>query len=95
MIVFKEGRFVVKYTTIRISIRDKERLERLTKLLKYKNLTDALRFALDVAERKIDKMNGDVESVFTSLKYSKDIGQTNAEEIDKCLYSEEYDDGNS
>jgi len=89
MIVFKKGLFVVKYTTIGISIRDKERLERLTKLLKYRNLTDALRFALDVAEREIDKMSGNIESVFASLKYSKDIGQTNAEELDKYLYSEE------
>ncbi|MCD6563505.1 MAG: hypothetical protein J7K23_06265 [Thermoproteales archaeon] len=79
----------MKYTTIGISIRDKERLERLTKLLKYRNLTDALRFALDVAEREIDKMSGDVESVFASLKCSKDIGGTNAEEIDKYLYSKE------
>jgi len=79
----------LKYTTIRISVEDKKRLERLVKLLKCKNLTDALRFALSVAEREMDKSRGDLSKVLSSLKYAKDIGKTSAEDIDKYLYGVE------
>ena len=80
----------MKYTTIRISVRDKERLERIAKLLKCKSLTDALRYALSVAEREIDKVKGDLNHVLASLKYARDVGETQAEDIDKYLYG--YDD---
>ena len=79
----------MKYTTIRISVRDKERLERIAKLLKCKSLTDALRFALSVAEREIDKVKGDLNHVLASLKYARDVGETQAEDIDKYLYGED------
>lgn len=79
----------MKYTTIRISIEDKKRLERLVKLLKCKSFTDALRFALSVAEREMDRQKGDLNKVLSSLKYAKDIGKTRAEDIDKYLYGEE------
>ena len=79
----------MKYTTIRISIEDKKRLKRLAKLLRYKNLTDALRFALSVAEKEMDKGRGDLDKVLSSLKHAKDIGKTNAEDIDKYLYGGE------
>jgi len=79
----------LKYTTIRISIKDKERLERIAKLLKCKSLTDALRFALSVAEREIDKVKGDLDHVLASLKYARDVGETRAEDVDKYLYGED------
>ena len=79
----------MKYTTIRISVRDKERLERIAKLLKCKSLTDALRFALSVAERELDKVKGDLNHVLASLKYARDVGETRAEDIDKYLYGED------
>jgi len=79
----------LKYTTIRISIEDKERLEQIAKLLKCKSLTDALRFALSAAEREIDKVKGDLDHVLASLKYARDVGETRAEDIDKYLYGED------
>ena len=78
----------LKYTTIRVSVEDKRRLERLMKLLKCRSLTEALRFALKAAERELDKGRGDLDKVFSSLRYARDIGRTNAEDIDKYLYGE-------
>lgn len=82
----------MKYTTIRISVRDKERLERLAKLLKCRSLSDALRYALSVAEREIDKVKGDLDHVLASLRYARDVGETRAEEVDKYLYGEDLHD---
>lgn len=77
-----------KYTTIRISLEDKERLQRLAKLIGSKSLAEALRYVLDVAEKEIERYKVDVNSVLTSLRYARDIGKTNAEEVDKYLYGE-------
>ncbi len=85
----------MKYTTIRISVRDKERLERLAKLLKLNSLAEALRYALSVAEREVDRVEASLNQVLSSLRYARDIGETSAEEVDKYLYSGGEDDGNS
>ena len=77
-----------RYTTIRISLEDKERLQRIAKLMGIKSLADTLRFILDIAEKEIEKYRVDPSFVLTSLKYAKDIGETNAEEVDKYLYGE-------
>ncbi len=79
----------MEYTTIRVSVKDKKRLERLAKLLKCKSLSEALRYALSVAEREIDKVKGDLNHVLASLKYARDVGETQAEDIDKYLYGED------
>ena len=79
----------MKYTTIRISVEDRERLRRLAKLLGYKTLSDALRYALDVAEKEVDKVKGDLNIVLSSLKYAKDVGETDAGDVDKYLYGGE------
>ena len=79
----------LRYTTVRVSIRDKERLERLAKLLKCKSLSDALRYALSVAEREIDKVKGELDGVLASLRYARDVGETRAEDVDKHLYGED------
>jgi len=76
----------LKYTTIRISVKDKKKLERLARLLKCKSLSEALRYALSIAEREIDKVKGDINQVLASLKYARDVGETQAEEVDKYLY---------
>ena len=78
----------MRYTTIRVSVKDKERLERLAKLLKCRRLSDALRYALSVAEREIDKVRGDLDHVLASLKYARDVGETWAEDVDKYLCGE-------
>jgi len=75
----------MEYTTIRISKRDKRRLERLARLLN-RNATQALRYAIDAAEREANRFKGDVNKVISSLRYAKDIGETNAEDIDVYLY---------
>ena len=79
----------MKYTTIRISVKDRERLKRLAKLLGYRSLSDTLRYALDVAEKEVDKVKGDLNDVLSSLKYARDVGETSAEDVDKYLYGEE------
>jgi len=79
----------LKYTTIRISIEDKERLMRIAKLIKAKRIVDALRYALDAAERELSKCSVDPTIMLKTLKYARDIGETNAEELDKYLYGEE------
>ena len=79
----------MKYTTIRISLDDKKKLERIAKLLKCRSLAEALRYALNAAERELDRGKADVNVVLSSLKYAKDIGKTRAEDVDKYLYGGE------
>ncbi|AAB89575.1 hypothetical protein [Archaeoglobus fulgidus] len=73
------------YTTVRISVEDKERLKRIAKRLG-KSLSETLSYAIDVAERESDRVRGDVDSVLQTLKFGKDIGKTNAEKVDEYLY---------
>ncbi len=82
------GACFLRYTTIRISAEDKERLERLARLLKFSNLAEALRYALSVAEKEVDRVRRDPSIVLASLKYARDVGETRAEDVDKHLYGE-------
>ena len=75
----------MKYTTIRVSIEDKRKLERLSKKLG-KSLVDTLRFAIEIAEREVEEFRGDLDKVLSTLKYAKDLGETNAEKVDEYLY---------
>jgi len=77
-----------RYTTIRISLEDKAKLKKIAKLLGVKSLTEALRYALRVAEKELEKQEGSLDTVFSSLKYARDVGSTNAEDVDKYLYGE-------
>lgn len=76
------------YTTIRVSLEDKRRLERLARLLGARSLADALRYALAAAERELERHRGDLGLVLSSLRHARDIGETNAEEVDGYLYGE-------
>ena len=76
------------YTTIRISVEDKRRLERLAKIMNCKSLAETLRRVLSIAEKEIDRTEGDVVKAFSTLKYAKDIGETNATKVDEYLYGE-------
>jgi len=75
-----------RYTTIRISLEDKKRLEKLAKLMGVESIAEALRRVLSIAEKEIDKYKGDLNIVLSSLKYAKNIGETDAREVDKYLY---------
>lgn len=77
------------YTTIRVSREDRERLRRIAKLLNKDSLTETLRYIISLAERELERQRGDVKSVIQSLKYAKDVGRTNAEEVDRYLYGVE------
>jgi len=79
---------MARYTTIRLSLKDKKRLEKLAKLLGGRSLTDTLRYILDIAERELEKYDVNIDTVLSSLKYGRDIGETNAEDLDKYLYGE-------
>lgn len=75
----------MRYTTIRVSAEDKKKLEKLSRKLN-KNLTETLRFAIDLAEKETDRFRGDLETVLSSLGKARDIGNTNAEKVDVYLY---------
>ena len=46
-----------KYTTVRISVEDKVKLKRAAKLIGAKSLAEALRYALAIAEREVEKQS--------------------------------------
>ena len=77
-----------RYTTIRVSLEDKAKLKKIAKLLGARSLTEALRYALMVAEKELEKQEGSLDTVFSSLKYARNVGLTNAEDVDKYLYGE-------
>ncbi len=82
------GACFLRYTTIRISVEDKERLERLARLLRCSSLAEALRYALSVAEKEVDRVREDPSAVLDSLKYARYVSETRAEDVDKHLYGE-------
>jgi predicted DNA-binding protein len=73
------------YTTIRISVEDKKKLEKLSRRLN-KSLAETLRYAINVAEKETDEFRGDLNAVLSSLKEAKDVGKTNAEKVDEYIY---------
>ena len=75
-----------RYTTIRISVEDKQRLARLARLAGMRSLAEALRFAIAVAERELDSVRVDPGRVLSSLAYARDVGETKAEKVDEYLY---------
>ena len=84
----------MSYTTIRISREDRERLRRIAKLLNKNSLAETLRYLISLAERELDRQEGKLKNVISSLKYAKDIGPTNAEDVDRYLYGGESDSTN-
>ncbi|WP_288007512.1 hypothetical protein [Thermofilum sp.] len=78
-----------KYTTIRVSLEDKQRLERLAKLAGKKSIAEALRFALTIAEKELEQSKTIPSKVLSSLAYARDIGETNAEKVDEYIYGAE------
>jgi len=52
-------------------------------------LVQALRFALEVAEKELGKFKGNIEQVLSSLKYARDVGSTNVKKVDEYLYGGE------
>ena len=75
------------YTTIRISVEDKRRLERLAKIMNCKSLAETLRRVLSIAEKRLIGQR-DLVKAFSTLKYARDIGETNATKVDEYLYGE-------
>jgi predicted DNA-binding protein len=75
----------MKYTTIRISVEDKKKLEKMSKILN-KSLAETLRYVISYADKEFDKFKGDLDKVLSSLRHAKDIGETNAEDVDGYIY---------
>jgi len=75
------------YTTIRISMEDKCRLERLAKIVNCKSLAETFRRVLGIAEKRLIGRR-DLVKAFSTLKYARDIGETNATKVDEYLYGE-------
>lgn len=72
-------------TTIRVLKGDKERLERLAKRLGEPRLTDALRAAIQAAEREAESFKGDLSALGDAVKYAKPISKRTSENIDEEL----------
>jgi hypothetical protein len=72
-------------TTIRVMKRDKQRLEVLAKKARKKKLTEALRFALDAAERELEGFKGDTASIEEALRAAAAIARRTSERIDEEL----------
>lgn len=77
-----------EYTTIRIPLRVKKKLEIFAKKINEKSLTKALEKAIEIASREADSFKGDLNIVLKSLKKAKDIGETDASKVDQYLYGD-------
>ena len=77
-----------EYTTIRIPLRVKKKLEIFAKKINEKSLTKALEKAIEIASREADSFKGDLNIVLKSLKKAKDIGETDASKVDLYLYGD-------
>ncbi|MCD6278455.1 MAG: hypothetical protein J7J11_02115 [Desulfurococcales archaeon] len=77
---------MTKYTTVRVTVELKKRLDRISKLIGSDSLTATLKYILDIAEKELDKHEGDLSKVLASLTRAKDVGESNAEEVDRYLY---------
>ncbi|MHA1676338.1 MAG: hypothetical protein ACTSU6_04090 [Candidatus Njordarchaeales archaeon] len=75
-----------EYTTIRIPMRIKRKLEVFAKKIREKSLTRALEKAIDIAHKNIDSFRGNLDPVLDSLKKARDVGKTDASLIDEYLY---------
>ncbi len=76
-----------KYTTIRVKVEDKKRIEKLAKLLGL-SISDTLRYMIDIAEREFDKETSEVDLkiLLDALRKARDIGETDASRVDEYLY---------
>ena len=72
-------------TTIRLMKRDKERLEVLAKKSGRKKLTEALRFAMDAAEREVEGFRGNPAAIEEALNAAAPIAKRTSERVDEEL----------
>ena len=72
-------------TTIRISLKDKERLIKFARKVNASSLAEAFRVALSLAEEKLEEFKGDLASLRELLKYSKVVGGDVSEHVDEEL----------
>ncbi|RLI65287.1 MAG: hypothetical protein DRO67_02850, partial [Candidatus Asgardarchaeum californiense] len=74
--------------TIRIPMKTKEKVKKFAIKIKAKSLAEAIEKAIDISEKEYDKFKGDIDKLFEALSVAKDVGVTNAEDVDKYLYGE-------
>ena len=72
-------------TTIRVMKRDKQRLEVLAKKSGKKKLTEALRFAMDAAEREVESFKGDTAAIEEALRVAAPLARRTSERVDEEL----------
>ena len=72
-------------TTIRISLKDKERLAKFAKKVNASSLAEAFRIALSMAEEKLEEFRGDIEAFKELLKHAKVVGADISERVDEEL----------
>ncbi|MFI5450515.1 MAG: hypothetical protein ACHQ03_12205 [Candidatus Bathyarchaeia archaeon] len=71
-------------TTVRISKKTKERLERVSDLAGLNNLSKALDFAVGAAEDKLNLYHGNIDSVF-EFKAGKSGFMKTSKSVDKVV----------
>ncbi len=72
-------------TTIRISLKDKERLAKFAKKVNAPSLAEAFRIALAIAEEKLEEFRGDVGALKELLSHAKVVGRDTSERVDEEL----------
>ncbi len=72
-------------TTIRISLKDKERLARFAKKVNASSLAEAFRIALSMAESSLEEFKGDINALKKLLKHTKPVGGQISERVDEEL----------
>lgn len=72
-------------TTIRVSIQDKKRLERLARRIGASTMSAALRKAIELAEVDDENFTGKPEELSKTLRHSTSLGRTVSNDVDKEL----------
>lgn len=72
-------------TTIRVSLRDKQRLVRFARKVNASSLAEALRIALAMAEERLEAFQGNLEALKEVLKHAKTAGGGVSERVDEEL----------
>ncbi len=71
-------------TTIRVSRRTKARLDSVSTLCGLNNISKTLDFAVEAAEEKLDRYQGNIESLF-QFKGARSNYKNTSENVDKIL----------
>jgi len=75
------------YTSIRVRVEDKKRIEKLARMLGL-SLSETIHYMVDFIEKNIsvEDIDDRIKTVFKALEKARDIGETDSSHIDEYLY---------